>query len=293
MAASRNGATPAFGGAWTEEKLTILDGYLDFYTTALKNRPFQLVYIDAFAGDGKIHLGSRSDADPDACDRTAFIAGSAERALLVGNRPFDRFVFVESDSERSKRLEDLRQRHRDRAIDVVTADSNEFLGQLRQTQYGNWRGVLFVDPFGTQLDWATIESVAKLERLDMWLLFPASAIGRMLPLSQIPGDVTPAWEACLNRVYGGESWRQLYRHDPQVSLFGDSTLVRAQGTDGLLRIYKDQLRKTFGDRFLTESRTLANSRNSPLFEFIFCAGSPTESATRLAKHVANYLITRW
>ena len=37
-----------FGGPWTEDKLDILEGYLDSYTTALKNQPFRLVYIDAF-----------------------------------------------------------------------------------------------------------------------------------------------------------------------------------------------------------------------------------------------------
>ena len=32
-----------FGGAWTIEKLNILSDYLDFYVTALKNQPFQLL----------------------------------------------------------------------------------------------------------------------------------------------------------------------------------------------------------------------------------------------------------
>ncbi len=34
------------------EKLRILERYLDAYTTALKNQPFKLMYIDAFAGTG-------------------------------------------------------------------------------------------------------------------------------------------------------------------------------------------------------------------------------------------------
>lgn len=45
-------ADPAFGGNWTEQKLGILEAYLDSYTTALKNHGFRLVYIDAFAGSG-------------------------------------------------------------------------------------------------------------------------------------------------------------------------------------------------------------------------------------------------
>src|SRR5690606_41679286 len=41
-----------FGGPWTEEKLDRVTRYLQAYTTALKNQPFQLMYIDAFAGTG-------------------------------------------------------------------------------------------------------------------------------------------------------------------------------------------------------------------------------------------------
>lgn len=51
-----------FGGAWTEEKLGILERYLDAYTTALKSTPFKLVYIDAFAGTGLIDLQEDRDA---------------------------------------------------------------------------------------------------------------------------------------------------------------------------------------------------------------------------------------
>lgn len=296
MAASRSGGTQSFGGAWTEEKLNILGGYLDFYTTALKNARFRLVYVDAFAGDGTIHLAPRSGTEPDAADWETFIAGSAERALRVRSRRFDRLVFVEADPQRSERLARLRQRHPDRKINVVTDDANRFLTELGSRAYdqsGNWRGVLFVDPFGTQLDWTTVESIARLERLDMWLLFPVGAIGRMLPRSQVPGDVALAWEACLERVYGGDSWRELYADDAQGNLFGDPSPVRAPGVGGLLRIYKRQLKTTFGDRLLSESRTLMNSRNSPLFEFIFCVGNPGRRAIRLAKGAAKHLINNW
>ena len=40
---------PSFGGAWTRQKLEILRRYLDTYTTALKEQPFGLIYVGAFA----------------------------------------------------------------------------------------------------------------------------------------------------------------------------------------------------------------------------------------------------
>ena len=39
-----------FGGPWTTDKLSILESYLNSYTTALKSQLFGLIYIDAFAG---------------------------------------------------------------------------------------------------------------------------------------------------------------------------------------------------------------------------------------------------
>jgi three-Cys-motif partner protein len=47
-----------FGGPWTEIKLDAISDYLGFYTAALKaqpnpSRPFELWYVDAFAGSGE------------------------------------------------------------------------------------------------------------------------------------------------------------------------------------------------------------------------------------------------
>ena len=42
----------AFGGAWTERKLSVVRRYLENYAQALKNQSFERIYIDAFAGTG-------------------------------------------------------------------------------------------------------------------------------------------------------------------------------------------------------------------------------------------------
>ena len=284
-------ADPAFGGNWTEEKLGILEAYLNSYTTALKKHGFRLVYIDAFAGSGRILRGSGGD-HAEQHDARSLITGSAGRALAIGDRPFDRLVFVERDHDRCVELRQLRDQFGDRAIEILEDDANLFLRSLNQSQYGNWRGVLFVDPFGVQLEWATVEHVASLRRVDMWLLFPVGAIGRMLPVSRNPDDVEPSWADRLNIVFGGDRWRDLYSHHQQVSLFGETVTFsqRAPGVHGLLTIYKDRLKGLFGTRFLQESRTLRNSRNAPLFEFIFCAGHPRGAP--IAKRIAGHLIER-
>ncbi len=290
MTAARGGeAEPAFGGGWTEEKLDILEAYLDAYTTALKNKPFHLVYLDAFAGSGRIIRESGPGYETDENDSRSFILGSAERALRVKDRPFDRLVFVEKDASRYEQLRALCDQHGDRTS-PLRDDANTFLRGIGQSEFGNWRGVLFVDPFGTQLAWKTLERVAQLERLDTWILFPVGAIGRMLPRFRNPDEVQTQWVDRLNTVFGGDHWRSLYSPSSQQSLFGDEIVERTPGVQGLLEVYKDRLKGVFGTRFLSESRTLRNSKNSPLFEFIFCAGHPRGAS--IAKAIARHLIER-
>ena len=84
----------SFGGPWTQEKLEIISAYLDAYTTALKKWPFQLIYVDAFAGGGSWQPDSVL-APEDYKDYAELKRGSTTRALAVGDRPFDRFIFIE------------------------------------------------------------------------------------------------------------------------------------------------------------------------------------------------------
>ncbi len=273
-----------YGGPWTIEKLDILGKYLDAYTTALKNEPFKLVYIDAFAGTGYVEL--RQD-DQDTED---FIRGSAIRAVGIDNKPFDRLIFVEKDPDRCSELERLRAHHPERDIRIENSEANAFLSNLHE-DWRKWRGALFLDPFATEVEWSTIETISNFNALDTWILFPVSAIARMLPKSKRPDDITDGWVIRLTKVFGDESWRELYRESPQKNLFGDVEHERESGVDGLLAIYKNKLTGLLGDRFLRQSRTLKNSKNSALFEFMFCVGNPKGSgpAKRIAKHILGKL----
>ena len=273
-----------FGGPWTEQKLEILEHYLNAYTTALKNKPFKLLYIDAFAGTGQIEV---QDQDHEA---VGFRAGSSVRALAVGDKPFDELIFVEKDARRASRLERLRGDYPSRDITVENAEANSFLISLRK-DWKSWRGVLFLDPFATEVKWSTIRAIESYKALDTWILFPVSAIARMLPKSRKPDDISPAWARRLTNVFGDESWRELYRDDPQGSLFGDPGSIRDKGVDGLLKIYKRNLGDLFGDRFLSRSRCLRTPKGSPLFELMFCVGHPRGigPASRIASHILDHI----
>lgn len=264
--------TPEFGGPSTAEKLEIVEAYLDIYTTAMKNQPWKLVYVDAFAVTGEIRQPGE------------LIVGSARRALAVGDRHFDRLVFIEKDKGRCRALEELRKEHSSRTIEVVQGDANDYLQNLKSNARSLWRGVLFLDPFGAQVEWKTIERVAGLYALDCWILFPTSTIQRMLPRSRQPDDIVPGWVDRLNLVYGDDGWRSLYRRSSQRLLFGEPAQRRGRGTEGLLRIYKKKFRDHFGSRFLDRSRTLRSGGVS--FELLFLVGN--EAGIEVTKRIATY-----
>jgi len=270
----------SFGGPWTKEKLDILERSLDAYTTSLKEQPFKLMYIDAFAGAGKILLRDKGT------EEISFLSGSAERAAQVSDKQFDRLIFIEKDSGRCADLERLSKEHPGRDVRIENAEANDFMRNF-QEDWRAWRGVLFLDPFATEVEWSTIEAIARFNALDTWILCPVSALARMLPRSRKPDDISEEMSNRLTRIFGDNRWKEVYHESRQQNLFGKSEQVRDWGVDKIVEVYKGNLSRLFGERFLPQSRTLKNSKNSPMYEFLCCVGHPRGigPATRIAKHI--------
>jgi len=171
------GATHRFGGDWTQAKLDVLEHYLAAYTRALKNkptaaRPFRKAYIDAFAGTGS---RAAREPTPSAPAETLLfpdlaepapqklLDGSARLALRVEPR-FDRYIFIERNRERCAQLEGLKTEFPALAgdIDVRQGEANEVIRGLCRSpeRWKSRRAVLFLDPYGMQVEWTTIEAVA-------------------------------------------------------------------------------------------------------------------------------------
>lgn len=272
-----------FGGKWTLDKLDMVEDYLDAYTTALKHQPFRLIYIDAFAGTGIITLQRHNGREQQ------FVEGSAIRAKDVVDRCFDEILLVENDPRRHAELNDRMNAYHDHRIHVLKDDANYFLKNLSR-DWRKCRGVLFLDPFATEVEWGTIERVASLKALDIWMLFPTMAIMRLLPRRGPPKE---KHGAILTRVFGNTSWETLYRRNPQLTFLDDDIgkrRERSKGAEDILELYKTRLRDLYGDRFMAQSATLHNSKNRPLFELIFCVGHPGKTAITIAKNIARHIV---
>lgn len=285
-----------FGGAWTEEKLGILRHYLGAYTTALKNQPFELVYVDAFAGTGYRQI-EQTEAqeliDIRSQETMGFLDGSARMALEIDDKPFDRCVFVESDPAKCVELEALREDHPKRAIEVIKGDANEVLQRWCCDQdWSRQRAVLFLDPFATQVRWNTIQAVARTRCIDTWTLFPVGAIQRLLPKDRGPERIAAQWRERLDSVFGSSDWQRVfYQRKDDVTLFGKEEQDRKIATaEVILDFFISRLEEEFAAT-CREYRVLCNSKKSPLFGFCFAASNPqgAPTATRIARHILENL----
>jgi len=267
-----------FGGDWTEQKLKILADYLSAYNTALKNQPFTRVYVDAFAGTGYREKRQKEfglldlfqESQDDESGR--FLTGSAKRALGA-KPPFDRYIFVESDPNNVRSLENLKEEHKDRAkaIEIVQGDANDFVRDYcRREDWRSVRAVLFLDPFATQVEWSTIEAVAATRAIDMWYLFPLMAVNRLLA-----NDPSKAFRDRLNAVFGTEEWAEkFYRTRKTSRFFGPSEVTQKESDyHEIGEYFLGRLRAIFSG-VASNPKVFYNSRGSPLFQFFFAAGNP-------------------
>jgi len=74
--------------AWAETKYRLLALYDELFSTGMKNKWDQRIYIDLYAGAGYSHVSGTG----------TFLKGSPIIALTVAN-PFDKYIFCEEDEQ--------------------------------------------------------------------------------------------------------------------------------------------------------------------------------------------------
>lgn len=294
-----------FGGTWTERKLDVLAGYLESYTTALKNKPtaanrFRKAFIDAFAGTGYRDAHREDDgprqqrlALPDLAEDEPqeLLDGSARMALRV-EPPFDTYIFIEHNPARCEELERLKDEFPERAQDIriLQADANEEIRKLCEKDWSSHRAVLFLDPYGMQVEWTTIEAVAQTRAIDLWVLFPLGiGVNRLLTKS---GDIPPSWRHRLDLLLGTDDWYdEFYKVETSPTLFGDDQerVVKAS-REAIGQYFNDRLESVFAG-VAGKPGVLRNSVNNPLYLLCFAAanerGAPT--ALKIATHLLRGL----
>jgi three-Cys-motif partner protein len=289
-----------FGGDWTRDKLERVRKYLCAYMTIFKKnscaRYFKTIYVDAFAGTGQRVESARRrsktaamalEDDADA-DKEALQKGSARIALEVAP-PFDQFLFIERSPKRIKELEKLKSEFPNLAdrIQIEQGDANDVLQRWGQrTDWRRHRAVVFLDPYGMQVEWTTIKVIAATKAIDLWLLFPLGvAVNRLLTRNKPPPK---KWADALTRFFGNEDWRQeFYPKKTKRTLFGVEETARKEANfERIGRFFLKQLKTVFAG-VAPNPLILSNSKGVPLYLLCFAAGNPKGSPTavKIAKDI--------
>lgn len=287
-----------FGGPWTEEKIGLLRKYLSAYTRALKykptsSRPFKLLYIDAFAGTGHFKIkktvkqggmlgGKETIETIDEKD------GSAKVALSL-DIPFNKYIFIDTEEDKISQLQEIAKLFPVLQDRIVFKNSDAILvleDICKNTDWRSHRAVLFLDPFGLQVPWSTVEKIAQTQFIDMWFLFPISAINRMLTKN---GIISTSWSDRLTTVFGTEEWRKhFYKESKQTSLWETEVSYQKDASFKKISDYVvNRLESVFAG-VSKNPRILRSSTNSPLFLLCFAVGNP--DAKTLALKIANSIL---
>ena len=266
-----------FGGSWTQEKLTVINDYLNFYVTALSKQKVKLVYIDAFAGSGKTVLSDGTEVD-----------GSAIISLRYN---FDEYYFIEIDPDRANSLETIvKERYPQKLskVHIINSNCNDSLKEVlsKLTVYN--RAVMFLDPYALELDWSVLEVAKEKNILDIWYLFPLNALTRNLPKKK---KITEATANKIDKILGTHDWENsLYQLDAQISMFGDENYIRVN-FEQLVSFVRQRLASAFA-YVSPKSRILKNSKNSPLFILFFMMTNNSPKAIGLGSKVVNEIFNK-
>lgn len=214
--------------------------------------------------------------------------GSARLALKTEPR-FDRYIFIERNKERCAQLEALKDEFPDLApgISVSQGEANEELQRLCAKDWSSHRAVLFLDPYGMQVEWTTIEAIAATRAIDLWVLFPLGiGVNRLLTRS---GEIPDTWRRRLDLLLGTTDWYDaFYRVESAATLFGNSEerVVKAS-TAAIGKYFNARLKTVFAD-VAPKPKVLRNSTNCPLYLLCFAVGS--SSGAPIALRIANHLL---
>jgi three-Cys-motif partner protein len=275
-----------WGGDWTKKKIEILVEYAQAYLKIMnKYRYWKLLYFDGFAGTGIIISDTETDLD--------ITIGAARRILEIDKpRPFDHYYFVEKDKTNSELLKaNTREVFIHKKIIVVNEDCNVKLKELAKflhsTKGKNFKALAYIDPYGMQLEWASLVELSGVG-VDIWILAPTGmGVNRLLKRN---GEISESWLERLVKFLGmneDEIKKYFYKLEKDETLFGEEIHFRKE-KDAIEKagiLYQARLKTIF--QFVSEPFIL-RSRQGNIMYHMFLASNNTTAAK-----IANYIVKKY
>jgi three-Cys-motif partner protein len=207
---------------------------------------------------------------------------------------FDLYYFVEKDKKNAKLLLDEIKRvfpEKEKKTFVVTEDCNKKLKDLatflESPKGKNYKVLAFVDPFGMQVEWNSLQALKGLG-VDLWILIPLGmGVNRLLTND---GKIEPTWSLRLQSFLGmmeHEIFEAFYEEHPIMDLFGENTeqIKKDNAIEIAGKLYREKLQQIF--KFVSKPFLMANAKNSLMYHFIL--GSNNQTAVK----IANDVVRKW
>jgi three-Cys-motif partner protein len=129
-----------------------------------------------------------------------------------------------------------------------------------------------------EVEWSTMEAIARTQAIDAWILFPAGiGVNRQLPAD---GNVSQWARDAMDRLFGTPGWYdRFYAKHTTSDMFGDLARVQKTGSpDEIVTYYRERLESIF-PHVAPSPLVLRNSNNAPMFALFFAAAHPKYGAT--------------
>lgn len=288
-----------WGGPWTEDKLDTFSKYVNAYLKIMNNYRdkfnWTLIYFDGFAGSGSRYEESNStskllldmfDDDIIRYDEINLYQGAAERILSIEQKGFDYYYFVDKSQESITKLKDKIAKYcsSEKTLEFRCSDANEEVVKMSKALKANpkFRAMVLLDPFGMQVSWDTIASLANTHT-DLWILIPTGVIvNRLLDRK---GELKHM--ETLSSFFGlneEEIKSFFYRKKVVNTLFGEEEIVAkvSQPIKRIAELYIERL-KTIFEYVTEEPLIMYNTRHTPIFHFAFASNN--ETAKNIAKDI--------
>lgn len=257
-------------GEWVKEKMFYVKRYIDTFEVAMRGKDWRRrIFIDLFAGPGKCNI--RESAE--------IILGSPLLALQTSH-PFTDYYFVDMDQQN---LDTLARRSQSSTVPaehvhLLVGDANqrvdEIAADIAKFDKQFIKGLLpclnlaFLDPEGLELEWETVETLGRMNRMDVIIHYSQNGLTRNLDRCYASQD-----ETVVDRFFGDRNWRQVYKN---VSEKKEKIGIHR----ALIDYYKSKLNK-LGYVVINDSEEIAREplirntkRNAPLYRLIFASKHP-------------------
>lgn len=282
--------TAEWGGKWTEKKLDAFSKYVWSYLTIMKQNPYwKTIYFDGFAGSG-----SRKKEKSELFTQLKLTAedervykSSAERVLSIkDDLIFDYYYFIDTKKTSIKKLEARLkplEMSRGKSLAFRTGNANKWLLELATVlKTKKYSALIFLDPFGMQIDWDSIESL-KGTRSDIWILVPTGVIVNRL----LDKKSELKFLKKLQSFFGlseDQIRKEFYETKVEETLFGETEITRKvlQPIEKISYLYLKRL-NTIWDYTINKPLRLDNNHGFPIFHFAFASNN--KNAVKIANQI--------